>query len=139
MRHTLVIVGMGLLLAACGLTAPDMKAYQGDEIADSQLAIVWNWDCPFCVDSIKKDGFVYFDYALDGLRKRIRLKPAAYEIAYSYLAFETPMVERRSDTIELEAGHTYEIKDDSCYRCRTYLWIEDSATGRVVGGFKPSR
>ncbi|MGE0117475.1 MAG: hypothetical protein AB7S71_04695 [Dongiaceae bacterium] len=138
------ITAMVLGCAACGLTAPDMTAYQGPDLGDQQLAVVENrGDCPFCIVSIEREGYLYFDASRDGLRKSVKLAPGAYEVTYEYRSYKTQAV-RRSDTIELKAGHIYDVKRDVCYMfCfdmpsyTTYLWIEDSATGQVVAGVRP--
>jgi len=145
MQRKLAIAAMAFGLGGCGLMAPDMKAYQGPDMSDSQLAVVeGEWDCPACLASVREGGYVYYDESRDGMRRSIKLRPGVYDVAYQTHTEAGVIPFARSDRVELKAGHTYMVRNDVCFAfCfsmpsyTNYFWIEDIATGQVVSGTKP--
>lgn len=124
------------------------------EPAERSLALVAPGDRWAGIASIQQGDKVYFNRPSNGYvdwHKMLRLEPGRYEITYyaGYAANSGPIY--RSDLLELLAGHQYQVRSDSCYswirgrgckstlwsmraRTATFVWLEDVATGQVLGG-----
>jgi len=70
--------------------------------------------------------------------------PGRYEVGWrarfpvSFMIHPTmSLKDERRETVELEAGHRYVVTADRAVgTTRTYFWIEDASTGRIVAGMK---
>ena len=140
------------ILVGClpGIIAGDFKAYEGSDRLDHELAVIDNWgECTWCLTSVEKGGYLYYEMSRDGYAKAIKLAPGRYIVSIRYGEPYPPDVlfnprkgwARHAGAIDLQAGHTYTIKTDSCiFACvcysyeRCFLWIEDAGTGEVVRG-----
>lgn len=126
-------------LAACGLGASDFQAYQGAARLGHEIAIIDNLSgCPYCVAAVIADDQRLFYAPRDGKSKTIMLRPGTYKVIYGehgYLAHRSQLP-LRTDEIVMSAGSRYRVvRCLFCLRPPRY-WIEDEATGRVVGGGK---
>jgi hypothetical protein len=142
---------------------PPMKAYSGPDQSDAQLAIVelshslsecaavysFSGRQKSCVESIKKDDHLYYDGSRD-FTTEIKLQPGEYTITYGPINHGFLASSTDTARVDLRAGHHYLVKKESCgsllwietvINCgyiRTDSWIEDTTTGEVVAGTKPS-
>jgi len=139
----IVLAALSVLFAGCAartcptFTSPDL---QGSDDQTVVTVVKNRSDCPFCVLSLGRQGedsTPLYERGRDGDVEAVRLPAGTYLVTYRQFNFPKPPASRR-DTIELRAGHTYEVK--ACLACGSLfrlLWIEDVDTGEVVAG--PSR
>ena len=140
---------VNLSLSACGLITKDAVAYQGPAKPESELAVVRE-----AIDarmmSLTLNGRSFYPHQSTTLRQAIRLEPGTYAVDYTFVASEVlfkyldgPETWRRTDTVELKAGHKYLVDGESCselHFCTShrkgsvYVWIKDETTGQVVTG-----
>ena len=146
-------LGMCVFLAGClvvpedkthqALTARDAsrqeiyKLYPGGTRPSSELAILLMGDVPSAT--------------IDGLEVRqtdyqiIHLLPGDHAVSWRKTFGFSVMVEpamtksaEQSVSVNLQAGHTYKLFADRTYgaQYQLYFWIQDAATGAIVGGRK---
>lgn len=128
-----------LLLNACA-SAPKqvMHCYSGAELPRSSVSeIEMGYANYLVVDNM---------YYAEGMEfSSVRLLPGEHKLKWSMTFGVSVMVDARmrvgmpaDEKVNLEAGHTYRILADRTtgHGYRTYTWIEDVATGKVVAGTK---
>jgi hypothetical protein len=158
MRFTriMALVALSALFAGCAartfptFTSPDLQGSDDQTVvtvlknrSDCPFCVLLSLaasGCPFCVLSLARQGedsTPRYERGRDGDVEAFRLPAGTYLVTYRHFNYPKPPVSRR-DTVELRAGHTYEVK--ACLACGPLfrlLWIEDVDTGEVVAG--PSR
>jgi len=148
-----VLVLFSNLLPGCAL--PTFRNYDASAFSDEQAAVlrndVWWGGCAGCVQRISKpDTTVVYSKERDGRMTAFRLVPGAYRVRYAYrhpryCHGRTYGVADRTDTIDLQSGHVYQVRlerNEWVARCGATrrslsdprLWIEDHTTDQVVAG-----
>jgi hypothetical protein len=139
----------GAGLSGCGLITKDIAAYEGPAKPDSELAVVRE-DIDARVFSLTTNGRSFYPHQATRLRQAVRLEPGTYSVDYTFVASDVLLKYvdrsvswRRSDTVELLAGHSYLVDGESCSdlnfctshtKGSIYVWIKDETTGQVVAG-----
>ena len=135
-----------VVLTSC-VGGPDTyRAYEGPELAAVDVSVLtfkpW-WEMGTIV-SVTAGEVTYFDTRRDhdpGLYEsgwhevKITLMHGVYDVRYKGRCRRGWEVER-SDSVTLEAGHTYRMDGGCPFTNDVRLWIEDTTTGQVVVGSK---
>ena len=153
-----ILILLSSLAPGCAL--PTFRNYDTSVLSDQQAATVrnhvWLGGCAGCVQRISTpDAIIVYSKERDGRVAEFRLVPGTYAVRYlycqpSYCHGQTYGVADRTDTLDLESGHVYQIRLEPnewvarCGAVRRYLsnprlWIEDETTNRVVAGDKAAR
>src|SRR2546428_4085351 len=153
-----ILILLSSLVPGCAL--PTFRNYDTSVLSDQQAATVrnhvWLGGCAGCVQRISTpDATIVYSKERDGRVAEFRLVPGTYAVRYlysqpSYCHGQTYGVADRTDTLDLESGHVYQIRLEPnewvarCGAVRRYLsnprlWIEDETTNRVVAGDKEGR
>ncbi|MEE8223669.1 MAG: hypothetical protein V3S59_05140 [Alphaproteobacteria bacterium] len=156
-KPTIVCLVLVLALLSSGCA---MKAYEGPELPRSEIAVLdamhqhggvlqidpGIWPIPlFFVPNYKHQTFII---EIDGnernVGREIHVLPGQHTVRVHYFRrpdvtlIGIPNYETRDLSIDFtaEAGHEYRIPAERRGE-RNWIWVEDTATGKVVAGEKP--
>jgi hypothetical protein len=133
-------------LSSCGFIPKNIDAYEGPRQAGSKLALIRqpNFSNAW-FDSISRNGSVIWRDEGGVERPQVSLEPGTYEVvyrctwesSYGFLSTGNGHYEhKRSDILELIAGHSYSIHGDIKCNSNSDLWIEEDSSGEVVAGVR---
>ena len=133
-------------LASCAGGPGSFRAYDGPDLAAAEVSVLtfqpW-WEMGTIV-SVTAAGVSYFDSRKDhdpgfyesGWKKvDVLLKPGVYDVRYKGKCLRGWEVER-TDSVALQAGHTYRMDGGCPFTTEVRLWIEDTTTNQVIVGSK---
>ena len=113
------------------------KLYPGSKRPPSELAILLMGDVPSAnVDGLEVQKTDY---------QSIHLLPGTHDLSWRKTFGFSVMVEpamiktaEHTVSVDLQAGHTYKLFADRTYgtNYRLYFWVQDIASGNVIGGRK---
>jgi hypothetical protein len=137
------------MLASCTAGPDALKAYDGDDLAlvDAAILVFQPYGLDSTVDSVTSGGTTYYDSERDrdkttGLtgwhKAELQLKPGPYWVHYRGNCRRQYEV-NRTEKLELTAGHRYELKGKCPFSMLIEgsllrMWIEDVNTGQILAG-----
>lgn len=133
----LVTGSLGLLWSCASTKDIVYKLYPGPERPDTELVTLYLGDATeVVIDGMKVS---QSDYGT------VKLLPGPHEIQWKSWFGVSVLIEpsgyairESEDTVEFKAGQAYILKADRTtgYGYRTFLWIEDVGSGKVIAGTK---
>ena len=145
---TVRFINFGILIFALAMTAcasikpATLNSYSGPEKSDSEVALVRQVSTR--LTAIDGDALPKHPDPDNSYYRDIRLLPGRHTLEVSNSWGASVMVSAsgsvggsRSFTVDLKAGHVYELRSDRTHgNVRLYFWIEDVTAGNVVAGTK---
>jgi hypothetical protein len=140
MKHIFLLCLLYMLFGSGCASTPKqvLHCYPGAELPNSSVSEIEMGYANYLI----VDGMYY----AEGVEhSSVRLLPGEHKLNWSTTFGVSVLVDARmrvgmsvDEKVNLEAGHTYRIFADRTtgHGYRTYTWIEDVGTGKVVAGMK---